>query len=122
MILLPPRTTRTDTLFPYTTVFRSKSRGVLMRTNMVCGSAIIIVSLAGQAHAQVQTSGAPRPPSDEIIVSATRVPTPITAIPNTVKVLDRATLDAQLAVSPSLIDSLSFSIPRFAPGARKRTR
>src|SRR3546814_6371477 len=92
-----------------------------MRTNMVCGSAILIVSLAGQAHAQVQTSGAPRPPSDEIIVSATRVPTPITAIPNTVKVLDRATLDAQLAVSPSLIDSLSFSIPSFAPGRQKMT-
>ncbi|AMU92932.1 hypothetical protein ATM17_40350 (plasmid) [Sphingopyxis macrogoltabida] len=49
------------------------------------------------------------------------MPTPITAIPNTVKVLDRATLDAQLAVSPSLIDSLSFSIPSFAPGRQKMT-
>src|SRR3546814_16777152 len=31
MILQPPRTTRTDTLFPYTTLFRSKSRGILER-------------------------------------------------------------------------------------------
>jgi iron complex outermembrane receptor protein len=59
--------------------------------------------------------------SGEIIVSATRVPTPITAIPSTVRVLDRNTLDTQLAVSPSLVDSLSFSIPSFAPGRQKMT-
>src|SRR3546814_1127391 len=28
MIRRPPRSTRTDTLFPYTTLFRSQSRGV----------------------------------------------------------------------------------------------
>src|SRR3546814_2995946 len=27
MLLLPPRSTRTDTLFPYTTLFRSAARG-----------------------------------------------------------------------------------------------
>src|SRR3546814_18559958 len=43
------------------------------------------------------------------------------SIPNTVKVLDRATLDAQLAVSPSLIDSLSCAIPSFAPERQKMT-
>lgn len=60
-------------------------------------------------------------PSDEIIVSATRVPTPITAIPNTVRVIDREAMDTQLAVSTSLLDSLSFSIPSFAPGRQKMT-
>src|SRR3546814_19270321 len=30
MIRLPPRSTRTDTLFPYTTLFRSSSREVYM--------------------------------------------------------------------------------------------
>src|SRR3546814_13571996 len=29
MIRRPPRSTRTDTLFPYTTLFRSKSDGIL---------------------------------------------------------------------------------------------
>src|SRR3546814_17871032 len=29
MILRPPRSTRTDTLFPYTTLFRSPARGTL---------------------------------------------------------------------------------------------
>src|SRR3546814_9018111 len=31
MILLPPRSTRTDTLFPYTTLFRSRIRKSLRR-------------------------------------------------------------------------------------------
>lgn len=57
----------------------------------------------------------------EIIVSATRTPTPITAIPNTVRVIDRAGLDTQLAVSPSLLDTLAFSIPSLAPARQKMT-
>src|SRR3546814_6800044 len=36
MIRLPPRSTRTDTLFPYTTLFRSLRRAVDRR---VCGTA-----------------------------------------------------------------------------------
>lgn len=60
-------------------------------------------------------------PSDTILVTATRVPTPITAIPNTVRVLDREAVETQLAVSPSLIDSLSFSIPSLAPGRQRMT-
>ena len=67
-----------------------------------------------------QKSGS-SPGSDAIIVTATRVPTPITAIPNTVRVLDRETVATQLAVSPSLIDSLSFSIPSLAPGRQRMT-
>ena len=58
---------------------------------------------------------------DAIIVTATRTPTPITAIPSTVKVIDREALDIQLAVSPSLLDSLAFSIPSLAPARQKLT-
>lgn len=57
----------------------------------------------------------------DIVVTATRVPTPITAIPNTVRVIDRREMENQLAVSPSLLDSLSFSIPSLAPGRQKLT-
>ena len=59
--------------------------------------------------------------SETIVVTATRVPTPITAIPNTVRVLDRETVETQLAVSPSLLDSLSFSVPSLAPGRQRMT-
>lgn len=57
----------------------------------------------------------------EIIVSATRTPTPITAIPSTVRVIDREAIETQTAVSPSLLDSLSFSIPSLAPARQKLT-
>src|SRR3546814_9025146 len=40
MILRPPRSTRTDTLFPYTTLFRSRRAGALRH----------VVEKAAQAH------------------------------------------------------------------------
>lgn len=58
---------------------------------------------------------------DEVIVTATRAPTPITAIPSAVRVIDRQALDTQLAVSASLLDSLSFAIPSLAPARQKMT-
>lgn len=58
---------------------------------------------------------------EEIIVTATRTPTPITAIPSTVRVLDREAVSTQLSVSTSLLDSLAFSIPSLAPGRQKLT-
>ena len=58
---------------------------------------------------------------EEIVVTAARVPTPVTAIPNTVRVLDRDTIETQTALSSSLLDSLSFSVPSLAPGRQKMT-
>ena len=59
--------------------------------------------------------------TEEIVVTASRTNKPITAIPNTVKVIDRNTLDNQLAVSTSLLDSLSFSVPSLTPAHQKMT-
>src|SRR3546814_6190991 len=39
MIRRPPRSTRTDTLFPYTTLFRSRSKGVASRGVLGSGRA-----------------------------------------------------------------------------------
>src|SRR3546814_8011078 len=36
MIRLPPRSTRTDTLFPYTTLFRSTSSGITKYHRNIC--------------------------------------------------------------------------------------
>jgi len=72
-----------------------------------------------------QTANEPAEAQDdsegEIIVTAVRTPTPITAIPSTVRIIDREALDTQLAVSPSLLDSLAFSIPSLAPARQKLT-
>src|SRR3546814_2167820 len=47
MLLRPPRSTRTDTLFPYTTLFRSLRASILSRTSSMTISKAIILS-AGQ--------------------------------------------------------------------------
>ncbi|MEE2793677.1 MAG: TonB-dependent receptor [Pseudomonadota bacterium] len=98
----------------------------------LCSGAAAAADVAGEPTTPLDDPSAPtvadptgqngdRQRSEEIIVTATRVPTPITAIPNTVRVLDRETVTTQLAVSPSLIDSLSFSIPSLAPGRQRMT-
>src|SRR3546814_7705417 len=40
MIRLPPRSTRTDTLFPYTTLFRSSSSRIEPAALVICASAV----------------------------------------------------------------------------------
>ncbi|MCG8609156.1 MAG: TonB-dependent receptor [Pseudomonadales bacterium] len=58
-------------------------------------------------------------PQEELIITASRTNTPVTAIPNTVKVIDRDALEKQLAVSTSLLDGLSFSVPALTPAHQK---
>src|SRR3546814_926432 len=59
MIRRPPRSTRTDTLFPYTTLFRSRKRD----HRAVAHARRLTVERAGQADA-----GAARPaPGDEAV-------------------------------------------------------
>ncbi len=58
---------------------------------------------------------------EEVVVSASRTNKPITAIPNTVKVIGREALEAQLATSTSLLDGLSFAVPSLTPAHQKMT-
>lgn len=59
--------------------------------------------------------------TEEVVVTASRTNKPITAIPNTVRIIDREALNTQLAVSSSLLDSLSYSVPSLTPGRQKMT-
>src|SRR3546814_13619196 len=52
MIRRPPRPTRTDTLFPYTTLFRSNKGTILARTTL----ALTAASLDNDATGQIQGS------------------------------------------------------------------
>ncbi len=77
------------------------------------------LTLAPPALAQsgaAQTAGGG---PEEIIVTATRVPRPITAIPNTVRVLDAETVRSQLAISSNILDGLSQIVPSFSPTRQK---
>lgn len=58
---------------------------------------------------------------EEITVTATRTNKPINAIPNSVRLVDKEALDAQLSISTSLLDSLGFFIPSMTPGRQKMT-
>src|SRR3546814_11166332 len=49
MIRRPPRSTRTDTLFPYTTLFRSKQSLSTLATTFFAGLAFFAVSPASMA-------------------------------------------------------------------------
>src|SRR3546814_14774066 len=48
MIRRPPRSTRTDTLFPYTTLFRSYSAGVIV-TCLALGAVILLLRAGGES-------------------------------------------------------------------------
>lgn len=86
-------------------------------------TALPLIVLADAAFAQTSEGAASdkKAAPDEIVISATRTPTPITAIPSTVRLIDRDALETQLAVSPSLLDSLAFSIPSLTPARQKLT-
>jgi iron complex outermembrane receptor protein len=56
---------------------------------------------------------------DEIVVTATRTPTPASAIPGTVTILDREQIETQTLVRDELASVLEFTVPGFAPGTRK---
>lgn len=85
------------------------------------GLATSVLALAWAAPALAnEDAAAAAAAGDQILVTATRgAPKPITAIPNTVRVLERDTIDTQLALSSSIVDSLSFYVPSFAPGRQK---
>src|SRR3546814_17093226 len=64
MIRRPPRSTRTDTLFPYTTLFRSRNMGLLKKTAFALTAATIVMTpiAASAAHSlnAARATSAPR--------------------------------------------------------------
>src|SRR3546814_16955836 len=51
MIRRPPRSTRTDTLFPYTTLFRSEAEGAGLHLQPPDGSALVSLGVRPEADA-----------------------------------------------------------------------
>src|SRR3546814_14740090 len=50
MIRRPTRSTRTDTLFPYTTLFRSPQRGRTLRRRTICADLTAMLEAGGCAR------------------------------------------------------------------------
>ena len=59
--------------------------------------------------------------SAAVVVSATRVPTPVSALPNTVTIVDRSVIEQRTASSDDLASLLEANVPGFSPSLKKLT-
>jgi iron complex outermembrane receptor protein len=102
-------------------VFSELSPGVYRLTIELAGFApeVVSVNVNSERPAVAQVVLAPAPMSSTVVVSATRVPTPVTAIPNTVTIVDQSTLEQRTAVSDDLASVLEANVPGFAPSLKK---
>jgi iron complex outermembrane receptor protein len=90
-----------------------------MRLSLLLSAALL--PLAAAAHAAEE---APAPEQDEdspIIVTAARTTLPVTALPLSAEVIDRATLERQLQISGSVVDAVAALTPSFSPARQKLT-
>ena len=64
-------------------------------------------------------SGVAQAEEADIVVSAARTRLPVTALPLTAEVIDRATLERQLFISGSVVDAVAALTPSFSPSRQK---
>ena len=76
--------------------------------------ALPLIVLAAPAFAQ-GTGDAPEEDREEIVVTGARTILPANALPLTIDVIDRATLDQQVAISGSVVDAVANLTPSFSP-------
>src|SRR3546814_8676958 len=102
MIRRPPRATRTDTLFPYTTLFRSPARSArtvfewgivtmskikVSRLGCLLASVAVVSLFPALAHAQDARTDTERYDRDEIIVTAQRREQNVRDVPMSIDVI-----------------------------------
>lgn len=56
---------------------------------------------------------------EEVVVQATRRDLPVEALPNTVRLIDRAAINEQLLISTNLADVIGTQVPSFSPSRQK---
>ncbi len=91
-----------------------------MRFTLLLSAALL--PLATGAHAE-EAAPAEDTTADNapIIVTAARTNLPVTALPLTAEVIDRATLERQLQISGSVVDAVAALTPSFSPARQKLT-
>lgn len=77
------------------------------------------VDLAAGPSSTLEIRLQPAGVTEEVVVTATRTPTPVTSVPNTVTVLKAEAIDARTAVSDDLPSLLESNVPGFGPSMKK---
>ncbi len=93
-----------------------------MRLALLLSAALL--PLATAAHAAEEAAAlsvGEDETADPIIVTAARTNLPVTALPLTAEVIDRATLERQLQISGSVVDAVAALTPSFSPSRQKLT-
>ena len=102
-----------------------------MRNLLCAASAAVFVLVPGHVEASslasstLESADAATPPTDkdepseDIIVTGARTRLPITALPLTADVIDKESLDQQVAISGSIVDAVSALSPSFSPTREK---
>lgn len=86
--------------------------------HVVLSSSLLAMALAAPAAAQ-ENDDDESPPREEIVVTAARTALPASALPLTIDVIDKATLDQQIAIAGSVTDAVSNLTPSFSPTRQK---
>lgn len=81
----------------------------------------VAVELGAARPAEADVTLAPAGLSEAVVVSATRVPTPVSALPNTVTIVDRSVIEQRTASSDDLASLLEANVPGFGPSLKKLT-
>lgn len=88
---------------------------LLLSTALLPLASAALAEEAGGSAAEEEAVAAP------IIVTAARTALPVTALPLTAEVIDRATLERQLQISGSVVDAVAALTPSFSPARQKLT-
>ena len=84
-------------------------------------SRVITVEVRAASPADVSLTLSPSRLTEDVVVSATRVPTPVSALPHTVTIVDRAVIEQRTAASDDLASVLESNVPGFGPSLKKLT-
>src|SRR5690349_21643745 len=97
----------------------SATLAILAPASLQAASQEATLTAAGTAAATADASADEEQAGDDIIVTGARTQLPVTALPLTVDIIDKDSLDQQVAISGSIVDAVSALSPSFSPTREK---
>ena len=80
---------------------------------------VVTFDVGAERVAELRVTLSPAPLDESVVVSATRVPTPVSALPNTVTIVERSVIEQRTASSDDLASVLEANVPGFGPSLKK---